>query len=272
MHRLTFPVVTAFLALGATVVGAPTDIGSGIQITLSRPGLPSPNPFAPKGPSPFGAHEGPRITGFDSGWVPCNRPRVPRDRGCAPAPCRVNPGYWRNGCWYAYGPVYDGLPQVGEVERESPEIIAPVEAPALPEPDRAMVDLHEGRYLMAAAEFLRRHDQRLREEAAADGAAIPDRSALRLAALALAGAGQGARSAERFAEAYRDDPRLGADSIESGQMLGSTTEARRIMAGAVRFAHRTESADAWAQVGYLMQAEGRHDRARIMMDRALAMR
>jgi hypothetical protein len=144
-------------------------------------------------------------------------------------------------------------------------------APPAPDVDEAMVDLRAGRYLDAAQEFLRRHTARVREELEAAGAGevvIPDRSALRLHALALAGARDQAGAARAFAQAYREDPLLEGNPLDGGGLIGSGMELRRILIDAVRSAHRSGSPDAWNAVGRLMQAQGRFERANTMFARA----
>ena len=55
----------------------------------------------------------------------------------------------------------------------------------------------------------------------------------------------------------------------SGEALGvRATEMRRIVTRAVAHAHRVDRPDAWFMVAVLMQAEGRDDLARRMLERA----
>lgn len=180
--------------------------------------------------------------------------------------------YTEDGSWYWIMPAFDGMPLIERVQREDPALVAAIIGPQLPEPDPGLVDLREGRYEDAAAVFRRDHAARVRAEARAQGVAIPDRSALRLEALALAGAGEWQRAAELFAEAHDQDPLLGSDPIDGDRVLGSSMEARRIMLGAMEFAKRENTADAWAMVGYLMQVQGRYGDARAMVARAASMR
>ena len=264
MIRVPALTALAALALGSPALAGRPVIGGGIQITLSRPNLPSPGVFQSGSRS--------HCSGFGSGWSIGNgacRPTV----GCRPAiDCRTDCGYWRNGCWYAYGPQYGGLPVVGTVDRETVDSVAITDVAAPPPPDPALVDLRAGRYDRAAAEFLRRHKHAVRAEASEDSDAVVDRTDLRMAAIALAGAGDFADSAATFAEAYRDDPDPIAPPIDIDRLLGSPLESMRIVQNAVRFAHRVKTPEAWDMVGRLMAAEGRHDRARAMVARAVALR
>lgn len=247
-QRVTAIVIGMLLAGGSAIAG-PSFVGSGITIVSTNGGVLGASTFAGFYPGYF---NGIGICQGGCGWQYLM--------------------YCQDGSYYWYGPTYEGLPLIEAVRREDPELMKAIIGPTMPEPDRAMLDLRARRYVEAATEFLRRHDARVRDEAIAEGIAIPDRSELRLAALALAGAGSFEASAARFAQAHSEDPLLGADPIDGGRVLESLTEARRIVLDAMQFAKRTDTADAWALVGYLMQVQGRYDEARAMLARSLAMR
>jgi hypothetical protein len=250
----------AVLAIAPGALANPTAIGGGITITLSRPGT-----FPP--PS-----RGSHFTPFPN---PCTDAPI----HCRPNPCHRPCNGWSNGpAWGAWGwnsGCWSDWNSQTLVVIDVPSNSAatePITIPTLPQPDPAMLALRAGRYAEAASAFLRAHDERRIREAQAVGEAIPDRSALRLHALALAGAGDFAAAAAAFATAHREDPALGADPIDGDRVLPSRAEARRIMLGASRFARRTGAADAWAMVGYLTQVEGRHDLARSFLARAQDLR
>jgi hypothetical protein len=247
----------AVLACAPFALANPTAIGGGIQITLSRPGT-----FPP--PS-----RGSHFTPFPN---PCTDAPI----HCRPNPCHRPCNGWSNGpAWGWNSGCWSDWNSQTFVAIDVPSNTAatdPITIPTLPQPDPAMLALRAGRYTEAAAAFLRAHDERRIREAQAVGTPIPDRSALRLHALALAGAGDFAAAAEAFATAHREDPALGADPIDGAAVLPSRTEARRIMLDASRFARRTGAADAWATVGYLTQVEGRHDLARSFLARAQDLR
>ena len=247
--RHLLPILALALAGAAPALGGPSFVGSGISITSSNQRV--------LGNS--------AITGFYPGYY--NGIGI-----CNPYDWRYMLMYREDGSWYWIQPTYDGLPLIELVRREDPELVKAIIGPTMPEPDRAMVDLRDGRYAEAAAEFARRHAQRVREEADAEGIAVPDRSALRLEALALAGAGAWQDAATRFIAAHDQDLALGSDPIDGARVLASQAEARRIVLDAMQFAKRSETADAWALVGYLMQVQGRHDEARAMLARAAALR
>lgn len=194
---------------------------------------------------------------------------------CHPYDWRYRLMFRKDGSWYWFGPTYNGTPLIEAVRREDPALYEAIVGPTMPDPDPGMVALREGRYEAAANEFLRAHARRVREEdaeSAEGGVPIPDRSMLRLHALALAAGGEFARAAEAFGTAHREDPALGADPIDGARVLASGSEVRRIVLDAMQFAKRADSADAWAMVGYLKQVQGEHDEARSLVAKAESMR
>jgi hypothetical protein len=192
---------------------------------------------------------------------------------CSPHDWRSRLMFRRDGSWFWRDFSDDGIPLIETVRREDPALVEAIIGPTMPDPDPALITLRAGRYLDAAAEFLRRHHRRLdAEQSTTIGTPIPDRSALRLHGLALAGARDFPAAAAAFAEAHAEDDLLGADPIDAARIMPSLSEMRRIVIDAVQFAHRTNTPDAWALVGYLMQAQGRHNEARAMLARAESMR
>jgi len=176
--------------------------------------------------------------------------------------------WFTNGSWYWRPPIYTGAPLVRIVRTYDPELMRAIIGPTMPEPDPAMEDLRAGRYVEAAKRLLDRANERERIEAEAEGVAIPDRSALRLFALALAGGGDMAGAARAFAQAHAEDPLLGSDPIMGDRVLRSGAEVRRIVLDGIAFARRDDRPESWALVGYLMQTQGRYDDARAMLARA----
>ncbi|MCA9300417.1 MAG: hypothetical protein KDA28_15205, partial [Phycisphaerales bacterium] len=68
--------------------------------------------------------------------------------------------------------------------------------------------------------------------------------------------------------AYRTDPMLAEQPVARMHFALDTQRLRALVNRSVRYAHRTGSASAWLGVTALMQAEGRRDVARRMLDRA----
>lgn len=252
MQRILVTMIGAMLACAATALGGVTFVGSGITVISSN------------GPI-LGSS-----TIFGVGWWSSNGMGI-----CHPYDWRYRLMFRKDGSWYWFGPTYNGTPLIEAVRREDPALYEAIVGPTMPEPDPGMAALREGRYEEAANEFLRAHARRVREEEAASaegGVPIPDRSMLRLHALALAAGGEFARAADAFGAAHREDPGLGADPIDGARVLSSGAEARRIVLDAMQFAKRTDSADAWAMVGYLKQVQGEHDEARALVAKAESMR
>lgn len=139
--------------------------------------------------------------------------------------------------------------------------------PAPPPVDAAIVALANRNYERAAELFMYRAGERNALEAD-DASMQPDRTALRLRALALAGLGHYADAAKAFARAYAEDSSLRDDPMRGARLIGNRTELRRIVNGAVSFAYQSDSPDAWRMVATLMQAQGREQLAQQMLNRA----
>jgi len=134
--------------------------------------------------------------------------------------------------------------------------------------DEAADALVRGAYELAVDLYLSRLG---RARAGSGEAEVPvelDAHLLRLMGLALAGARHFDEAAEVFAHAYEIEPGLFDEPLDGRGAIGSSMEMRRIVLGAVKYAHEVNTALAWKMVGYLMQAEGRKDQARNMFERA----
>jgi len=161
-------------------------------------------------------------------------------------------------------------PPLVEVERRvEPQvvIVAPPEPPP-PPPD-------EGLAALATRDFGRAtivYAQRL-ADAKLDESSTPQSRAgdQRLMALAMIGMRRFTEGATAMRAAYTADPTLSDRPLNGAALLGGSMEVRRLVNGAVEYAHRAGSSDAWFAVAVLMQAEGRNDRARLMFDRSDAL-
>lgn len=190
--------------------------------------------------------------------------------------------HWSWGCWDGLGwgwgwsgrrvwrdTSWSGPPLVEITRRLDPALLGlstEERAPAAPV-DAGLEALSTGNWMRAVAVYLQRAEEQRRREAE-DSEVERDRSDLRLAAFALAGDGQFERAERLFAEAYSEDPGL-KDRAMSGEALGiRASEMRRMVTRAVAHAHRVDRPDAWLMVAVLMQAEGRDDLARQMLQRA----
>lgn len=162
-------------------------------------------------------------------------------------------------------------PPLVEVERRvEPQVI--VVAP--PEPPPPPVD--EGLAALASRDFGRAtivYAQRL-ADAKADESSTPQARAgdQRLMALAMIGMRRFTEGAAAMRAAYDADPSLTDRPLNGAALLDGNMQVRRLVNGAVEYAHRSGSSDAWFAVAVLMQAEGRHDRARVMFGRSDALR
>ncbi len=145
-----------------------------------------------------------------------------------------------------------------------PESMAPPPPPA----DEGLEALRAQDFERAITVYERRHQERLTQEASAPAAPPPDRRALRLLGLALAGAGRFDEAAEVLDRAQKEDSGLDSQPIDGTEALGSQSEMRRIVLAAVRHAQRVEKPAAWRLVARLMQAEGRDVQAQRMFERA----
>jgi len=142
-----------------------------------------------------------------------------------------------------------------------------MEPPAVP-PDEGLEALRTHDYARAITVYERRVQERLTQEASAPAAPPADRRALRLLALALAGADRFDEAADAFNRAHAEDPGLDAQPLIGADALGSTSEMRRVVLASVRHAQKTGTAAAWRLVARLMQAEGREDQSQRMFLRA----
>jgi hypothetical protein len=167
---------------------------------------------------------------------------------------------------------YDGWP-LWEVDRRvyvdgaAPEVVV-LEAPQV---DEGIEALRAGRFVDARLIYLERAQERREKEESGEVAGV-DREALRLAGFAAAGAGRFAEAERLMTQAYEEDSSLAVSPLRGKALVGGPLEMRRLVTGAVAFAHREPSAGAWNTVAWLMQAEGRHDLARTMAERGEALR
>ena len=144
---------------------------------------------------------------------------------------------------------------------------------AVPEPpvDEGVEALRARRFAFARVVYLERATARVDAEGSGEEAGV-DRRALRLAGLAAAGEGRYDEAERLFEDAYGADGTLAGEPLEGATLVGGTRAMREIVNGAVAHAHRVGRAASWEMVAWLMQAEGRHDRARAMMARAERLR
>ncbi len=105
----------------------------------------------------------------------------------------------------------------------------------------------------------------LRERMTRDDA---DMLAARLLGLVLVEAGRVEEGASLVRAAYRLNPKLAASALSFDDAGFSPARAREMIATLSQHAHKEKSASAWLGVGMLMQAEGRRDLARTMIERA----
>ena len=179
--------------------------------------------------------------------------------------CGGYPTYYYASSSYAGWPLWevdrrvyvDGAPEVVVIE--------------VPEPDEGLVALRTGKFNDARLIYLKRALERKEKEEAGEETGV-DREALRLAGLAAAGEGRFAEAERLMTEAYAEDPSLELTPLRGKTLVGGSREMRKLVTGAVAFAYRQPSAGAWDVVSWLMQAEGRHDMARKMAERAEGMR
>lgn len=136
----------------------------------------------------------------------------------------------------------------------------------------ALDALRAGDFARAAPMLERLAQNRLDAEKAALTSPPPDRTSLRLYAIALAALGRFDESSVAFRRADIEDSSLRTRPIDPVDTLGSAGALRRILNGAVGYANRTNTPEAWVLVGHLMAAEGRLADAQRMYDRAEALR
>lgn len=171
--------------------------------------------------------------------------------------------YFTYGGWhstYTGGPLYEVDRLVGE---QSPTVIVVVQ----PKTDEALEALQAGKFATARLLYLARAEERRQAEEDGEETRV-DRTALRLAALAAAGEGRYPEADRLFAEAYEEDPLLEQRPMEGATLVGGTRQMREILNGAVAYAYKAGTPSAWKMVAWLMQGEGRYERARAMMARA----
>jgi len=160
-------------------------------------------------------------------------------------------------------------PALLDLPTGDPPAGAPATPPQAPEPVDLATQAFEDREFLVAARILeRRHEERLGQEQASAQAIDPDRGALRLAAFAYAAAREFGPAAERFIEAYDEQPSLTDDPLDGADLLGSRADMRELVVDAVRAAHENPTPEAWRLVGYLMLADDRGRFARKMFERA----
>ncbi|MBK9189895.1 MAG: hypothetical protein IPM33_13195 [Phycisphaerales bacterium] len=195
---------------------------------------------------------------------------------CAPTPTCSDALYgWRHYGWggpYVWTTRYSGVnvgtsPFVGSTgtyidpSLQTMPVSAPAAEPSMAREltltERAAYATYEGKAL-DAVRLLREH---LRDEPS-------DTRALRLLSLALLDARDYEDAAAVMGLAYRTDPGLANEAIAFGSAGLSEGRMRELLTRAVGFAHKVNSASAWLMVGAIMQAEGRENLARTMIERA----
>jgi hypothetical protein len=95
-----------------------------------------------------------------------------------------------------------------------------------------------------------------------------DRTAARLAAVALVGLGRHAEAASAMVAAEREDGRLAAAALDGRDLIPASGALRRMVNDAVVFAREHPGAAGWTLVAVLMEAEGRAGVAAKMRARA----
>lgn len=178
-----------------------------------------------------------------------------------------------------YDPLYMDTATLVELARRlDPQLINPNATPQTVEPAPTALELgrramHDGEFEAAITHYAEAADGQRREEAEETiPAELHDREAQRLLGLAYAAHGSFVTAARELRAAYREDPSLARRPLHGETVFGDERTLKRLVRRAVSNAHREKSSDAWFLVGVLMQAEGRYDRAREMMQRADAMR
>ena len=167
-------------------------------------------------------------------------------------------GGWQS--TYAGGPLYEVNRLVGAGD---PTVVVILE----PKVDEALDALQAGRFASARLMYLERAHERSEAEADGEETGV-DRTALRLAGLAAAGERRYPEADRLFTEAYSEDPSLVDRPLDGATLVRGARDIRDIVNGAVAYAYKVGTADAWKMVAWLMQGEGRNDQARAMMARA----
>lgn len=188
---------------------------------------------------------------------------------------RFPSAYWRDRSYLAaprFEPRRRVDPASGQqpVRPQTPTISAEqAAAQAVTKPDEGLEALRTGAFDRAAAIYQRRAEEQTQIESGTEPRAMPDRSALRLAGLAHAGAGRFAESMQAFARAMAEDESLQRKPLDGPKLLGSRSAYRAVVTKAVRFAQKGEAGpDGWDYVALLMDAEGRTEAASRMRERA----
>lgn len=165
-----------------------------------------------------------------------------------------------SGYYYDRGPWYDrsedAVPNAGLIYALEPEQPEP-----LTTEEQARQALTRGNFNVAARQFAEAWAEQVKEEGE------PDHTIQRLWAISLFANGQGDKGVTELMEAYEADPSL-TDRPVSGDTLFENHDLRRLVRRAVRDAHRAGTYENWFLVAVLMQAEGRHQLAARMLERA----
>jgi len=98
-----------------------------------------------------------------------------------------------------------------------------------------------------------------------------DAEAVRQLAVAMLEAGEPAQAVAVMAMAYDKDPTLASRPLAAPLVYSDPQALRRALNRAVTFANRVNTSSSWLLVATLMQAEGRLDAAKRMLDRATAL-
>jgi len=262
---ITVPIVLALAATAELAAQTRAQVG-GVRFAAPSASRVGPTGGARSGLSQTpGASAGRQLSSFGGGspfWSP------PRQRCRHGWDCR-SCGWSRP--WYtSWGGRTWTWPPLIEVERRvEPQVI--VVAP--PEPPPPPID--EGLAALASRDFGRAtivYAQRL-TDAKADESSTPLARAgdQRLMALSMIGMRRFTEGAAAMRAAYDADPSLTDRPLNGAALLGGSMEVRRLVNGAVEYAHRSGTSEAWFAVAVLMQAEGRHERARVMFERSSAL-
>lgn len=165
--------------------------------------------------------------------------------------------------WYNYGyPTVQGTyADISTAQQpQAPAPAAPSEA-AHPVTEREVGDLYlrSGESRSAATSYrayLKKNPQ--------------DGMVMRSLGMALFESGQTKEAVATIAMAYRVEPSLAENPFPADVLAGGAEEVRTNIRKASVYANKTKGAAEWLTVAVLMQAEGRDDLARTMLDRASA--
>ncbi len=98
--------------------------------------------------------------------------------------------------------------------------------------------------------------------------AARETSDLRRRGAARMGGAEYERGWAEMAEAYREAPALASDPLDRTELGLSERDLRMLVIRSIRAAHRAQTAEAWLAAAALVQAEGRLDVARRLIERA----